>query len=47
MVAHRYEEQATYEYDFEDNEFSLFMLYDCKGTTKFWGENPENFDYSK
>eukprot|EP01016_Furgasonia_blochmanni_P053577 TRINITY_DN8681_c0_g1_i3.p1 TRINITY_DN8681_c0_g1~~TRINITY_DN8681_c0_g1_i3.p1 ORF type:complete len:467 (+),score=99.95 TRINITY_DN8681_c0_g1_i3:67-1467(+) len=36
---------CTREYDFEDCNLDLFLLYDYKGTTTYWGPNKENYNY--
>lgn len=46
-TAYRNDGKATYEYDFEDNDFSIFLVYDYKATTQFWGENLKDFNYDK
>jgi hypothetical protein len=41
MGSHR----ATSEYNFEDQNLDLFILYDYAATTAYWGPNKENYDY--
>eukprot|EP00331_Platyophrya_macrostoma_P018543 CAMPEP_0176466384 /NCGR_PEP_ID=MMETSP0127-20121128/37859_1 /TAXON_ID=938130 /ORGANISM="Platyophrya macrostoma, Strain WH" /LENGTH=319 /DNA_ID=CAMNT_0017859539 /DNA_START=60 /DNA_END=1019 /DNA_ORIENTATION=+ len=41
----RNDKVATREYDFEDNNFDTFLLYDHKQTTDYWGDNEEGYDY--
>jgi hypothetical protein len=38
--------KSTLEFDFEDSNLDLFLVYDHKSTTEFWGKNLENFDYN-
>lgn len=37
---------ALKEWDFIDSNYDHFLVYDYKGTTKFWGENmhPEEYE---
>jgi len=38
-------QRATSEYNFEDNNLDMFILYDYAATTAYWGPNKENYDY--
>jgi hypothetical protein len=37
---------STLEYDFEDNNLDLFILYDFAATTQHWGPNRVDYDYN-
>jgi len=37
--------RATREYNFEDNNLDLFILYDFSATTDYWGPNRADYDY--
>ena len=45
MPAYRNNHYALMEWDFMDSNLDRFLLYDFKGTTAFWGDNIENYDY--
>lgn len=43
--ANRNGNYALKEWDFMDNNFDRYLLFDYKGTTAFWGENMEPEEY--
>lgn len=45
IPSYRNGNRSTYQYDFEDTDLSLFLVYDFKATTNYWGNNKPNFDY--
>lgn len=36
---------STREYDFEDINLDLFLIYDHRQTQAYWGPNKEGYDY--
>ena len=47
VAAFRTEKYAMKEWDFMDCNLDRFLLYDFKGSTAFWGNNIEGYDYAQ